>query len=543
MIHNSPDSIRVDVADPARLAALEEFDVLDTAPEEGFDDAVQIARPICRTPVALVSLVDADRQWFKARAGFPLWETDLNSSVCVYALSEPDLLVIPDLAADPRTRRNPLVTGEPHIRFYAGAPLKAADGQVLGSLCVIDHEPRPGGLSVDEADALRRLARQVMVLLREHRQVAQMQSVLERRNALIELGDRLRDASTIPEMTAVATEVVGRTLGAARAAYGEMDRTGDVLTVPDDWTVPGITSLAGLHCIADYGEVGPVLRRGDTLVVDDVAEDARTAGQADRYATLDIRSLLNVPVRERGRTVGVFLVHDSARRRWTSEEITFARNVADRVRAGIGRLRAEEQQALLNRELSHRLKNTLAMVQAIATQTLRNAPDLDTARDALADRLIAMGKAHDLLLAGAREGASLDAVIESSLAIHDDAVAGRFRPSGPQVDVGARAALSLALMVHELATNAGKYGALSTSEGSVLVDWSIEGGRAEPMVRLRWREIDGPPVTPPTRRGFGSRLIERGLAGTIGGEVSLSYPADGVVCELTASLAEIEADG
>lgn len=542
MIHPSPESIRADAADPARLAALEALDVLDTAPEEGFDDAVQIARLICRAPVALVSLVAANRQWFKARAGFPLCETDLDRSVCVYALAEPDLLVIPDLAVDPRTRRNPLVTGEPHIRFYAGAPLRAEDGLVLGSLCVIDHEPRPNGLETSEADALRRLARQVMVLMRERGHVTQMRAALERRNALIELGDRLSDACTIPEMTAVATDVVGRTLGASRAAYGEMDGPGEFLTVPSDWTAPGIASLAGRHRFADYGEVGPVLRRGDTLIVGDVAEDARTAGQADRFAALAIRSLLNVPVRERGRTVGAFLVHDAVAREWTSEEVAFARNVADRVQAGIGRLRAEEQQALLNRELSHRLKNTLAMVQAIATQTMRNAPDLDAARDALADRLVAMGKAHDILLAGTREGASLEAVVRGSLAIHDDTVAGRFRLAGPHVGVGSRAALSLALMVHELATNAAKYGALSLPEGYVTVDWIIDRTGTEPMVRVLWRELGGPPVVPPTRRGFGSRLIERGLAGTIGGTVRLAYPPEGVTCDLTASLTEIEAD-
>lgn len=542
MIHSPPQRIRADVVDPARLAALDALAVLDTAPEEGFDDAVQIARLICRAPVALVSLVSANRQWFKARAGFRLCETDLNAFVCAYALGEPDLLVIRDLTADPRTRANPLVTGEPHIRFYAGAPLRTTDGQVLGSLCVIDHEPRPDGLTADEADALRRLARQVMVLLRERRQVTQMQSALERRNALIELGDCLRDAGTIAEMTAVANEVVGRTLGAARAAYGELDASGDVLTIPDDWTVPGVASLVGDHRIAEYGDIAPVIRRGDTLVVGDVSEDARTASQAERFAALGIRSLLNVPVRERGRTAGVFLVHDTGPRRWTSEETAFARNVADRVQAGIGRLRAEERQALLNSELSHRLKNTLAMVQAIATQTMRNAPDLETARDALAERLVAMGKAHDILLAGAREGAGLDAVVRSSLAIHDDVMAGRFRLGGPDVRVGSRAALSLALMVHELATNAAKYGALSDPEGHVLVEWGIKRSGPQPMVHLRWREVGGPPVKPPTRRGFGSRLIECGLAGTIEGTVRLAHPTEGVICELTATLAAIEAD-
>ena len=153
------------VDDPIRLAALDAYDILDTGPEQGFDDVVRLATRLCAAPVALVSLVTADRQWFKAKVGFPHCQTDLDRSVCKFVLSEPDLLVIPDLTADPRTDANPLVTGEPGIRFYAGAPLRTPEGQTLGSLCVIDTEPRPEGLTGEQADDLRALARQVSVLL------------------------------------------------------------------------------------------------------------------------------------------------------------------------------------------------------------------------------------------------------------------------------------------------------------------------------------------------------------------------------------------
>lgn len=549
MIHPPESSIRPDASEPERLAELDAFDVLDTAPEEGFDDAVHIARLICQTPVALVSLVAAKRQWFKARVGFPPCETDLDRSVCVYALSEPDLLIIPDLTADPRTRNNPLVTGEPHIRFYAGAPLRTPSGRVLGSLCVIDHQPRPDGLTEAQQDALRRLARQVMILLRERRQLAKVRAsevlaraATTRRLALIELGDQLRDLSTIDAMTAKAAEIVGRTLSASRAGYGELDATGQVITIPDDWTLPGEIRLIGRHRFADYGTVGPGIERGDTLVVTNVETDIRTAGHAKPFTDINVYAMLNVPVRERGRTVGVFFVHSPTVREWRPEEVAFARNVADRVQVGIARLRAEEQQATLNHELSHRMKNTLAMVQAIATQTMRSAVDLDAARSALAARLVALGKAHDLLLSGTRESASIGAILRGTLAIHDDAQADRLRLDGPPVQVGARAALSLALIVHELAINAAKYGALSVAGGRVRVGWTIDTTGPEPIVRLCWSEHDGPPVTPPTSRGFGSRLIERGLAGAFGGEASLSYKPEGVVCALTAPLAAIEAD-
>ncbi|TXN21484.1 MULTISPECIES: PAS domain-containing protein [Methylobacterium] len=149
----------------ARLAALDRYAILDTNPEKGFDDIVLLASRICATPVALVSLVAGDRQWFKARVGFDACQTPLSQSVCSYALLQPGLLVIPDLSADPRTCGNVLVTGDPFIRFYAGARLETPEGVALGSLCVIDTQPRPEGLTPEQATSLEALARQVMTLM------------------------------------------------------------------------------------------------------------------------------------------------------------------------------------------------------------------------------------------------------------------------------------------------------------------------------------------------------------------------------------------
>ncbi|MCJ2102965.1 sensor histidine kinase [Methylobacterium sp. E-046] len=546
----SPESsLHPDTSDPARLIALEAYGILDTAPEEGFDDIVQLAASVCAVPVALVSLVAADRQWFKARIGFPPCETVLNASVCAHALSESDLLIIPDLAADPRTQANPLVTGNPHIRFYAGAPLRSPEGYALGSLCVIDTRPRPEGLTGEQADNLRRLARHVMALLNERRQLARLRisedrlsNAFARQAALTEIGDHLRDLSTISQMTKAAAEIVGRTLEASRAGYGELDATGMFIDIVSDWTDPSSKSLVGRHRFADYGTLGPMIARGDTLVISDVVADPLTADLNQSLHDFNIHALLNVPIRERGRTVALFYVHDSKTRPWSPEEVGFARNVADRVLAGVARLRAEEQQVTLNRELSHRMKNTLAMVQAIATQTMRNAVDLDAAQGTLSARLVALGRAHDMLLDQTGASSDLAKVIREALASHDDAQVGRLRLEGPPVKVGSKPALSLALMIHELATNAAKYGALSSADGYVQVQWSIERADKEAILHLRWSEHEGPPVTPPERRGFGSRLIERGLAGSIGGAVTLSYPSEGVICEISAALAEIEAD-
>lgn len=153
------------VTDAGRLEALEHHAILDTAPEPAFDAAVLLARTLCGAPIALISLVADDRQWFKARSGFGPEQTTLDESVCAHALGLSGFLVIPDLRADPRTEDNPLVTGDAHIRFYAGSPLRVRGGHVLGTLCVLDTVPRPYGLLPEQAEGLRALTTMIGTLL------------------------------------------------------------------------------------------------------------------------------------------------------------------------------------------------------------------------------------------------------------------------------------------------------------------------------------------------------------------------------------------
>ena len=149
--------------EPSRLAALRAYNVLDTPRESDFDEIVKLASQICDTPISVINLIDETRQWFKSTVGLGIAETSRDISFCAQAINQPGLFIVPDATQDPRFVENPLVTREPHIRFYAGAPLITPAGHALGTLCVIDREPRE--MSPDHQRALRILSRHVMTQL------------------------------------------------------------------------------------------------------------------------------------------------------------------------------------------------------------------------------------------------------------------------------------------------------------------------------------------------------------------------------------------
>lgn len=200
------------------------------------------------------------------------------------------------------------------------------------------------------------------------------------------------------------------------------------------------------------------------------------------------------------------------------------------------RKRHEQHQKMLLNELNHRVKNTLATVQSVARQSFRDGGDAEQARHHFEGRLMALAKAHDILTTENWEGARLGQVIEQVVAPYRADSGGRFETAGPNVWLAPKHALAMAMALHELCTNAVKYGALSNDVGRVSIVWELHGREAGRDLRMRWAETGGPPVAPPTRRGFGSRLIERGLKQDLGGAVQIDFAATGVVCTIEAPL-------
>ena len=363
-----------------RLAALRSYRILDTPPEPAFDDLVQLAARACQAPIALISLIDERRQWFKAEVGLGVRETPLDRSICLTATLQPGLTIVPDLTEDPRFARNPLVTGEPHLRFYAGAVLKTPDGVPLGALCVLDCMPRD--LTEEQASTLTVLARQVM-------------SQLELRRAIAERDERLEASQQI-----------------------------------------------------------------------------------------------------------------------------------------------EQRQTLLVRELHHRVKNTLATVQALVGATGRSSGSFREFYHSFSNRIVSLAKTHNLLTEDYWQTASLREIALTELKPFAESRQPRFMLIGPPVELSADLAVPVGMALHELTANAVRYGALSVPAGYVQIRWSVGEREGARRLHLEWREFGGPRVNEPQHRGFGSTLLQRVLPMQCKAEVEVQYDREGLQFQMNAPLVE-----
>ena len=232
-------------------------------------------------------------------------------------------------------------------------------------------------------------------------------------------------------------------------------------------------------------------------------------------------------VNVRGRALG-----HSGRRPRRMVGVVF--DVTERQEAFAAVADSERRQRALIDELNHRVKNKLAAVQSISRQSAKRASSLDDFRDLFEARLVALSQTHNALTHSAWQHARLGELLRQQVAPYPPE---QVRLEGEEVDLAPREALALGMVFHELATNAAKYGALSTPAGSVQVTWSVTPGDLGPELVLEWTETGGPPVSPPTRRGFGTRMVQGSLVGELGGAASLVFDPDGFRCRLMAPLA------
>ncbi|HTZ03220.1 MAG TPA: HWE histidine kinase domain-containing protein [Xanthobacteraceae bacterium] len=254
-----------------------------------------------------------------------------------------------------------------------------------------------------------------------------------------------------------------------------------------------------------------------------------------------------VPVTRHGRREDVWWTYsfspidDETRPGGVGGVMVICNDVTERHRM-VETLRANEAHLkLLANELNHRVKNTLATVQAIASQTLQDEALMGEARSALTARLMALAKAHDILTEEGWAGADLADIVTSTLDTFGANGLDGFQIQGPSVQLSARSTVLFAMTLNELCTNAMKYGALSAPGGKIRIAWQVQASDGvEAGLQMQWSESGGPPVKPPTRKGFGSRLIETALAAEFGGGVALDYAPSGVICSIRVPLAAIE---
>ena len=276
----------------------------------------------------------------------------------------------------------------------------------------------------------------------------------------------------------------------------------------------------------------PLKALGDLIHPEDRRRVAEFQAQIRRVADGEVREI-EYRMRHADGTYRWFLFRETPFQRDETGEVTQILGTALDIGA---RKQADERQQMLIRELHHRVKNILATVQAIASATGRSSRSFEAFRDDFAERLVSLGRTHSLLTREAWAGAGLRDILESELAPYLDAADGRVAIEGPSLVIPRDMTVPVGMAIHELTTNAVKYGALSAPEGRVDVTIESDGAVPEPRMTLVWRESGGPPVAPPQRKGFGTLLLNRLLASQLGGEVAIDYRPEGVVARMDVVL-------
>ncbi len=326
--------------DSQRIEFLKKLNLLDSANEKVFDDLTFLAAHICETPISLVSLLDNDRQWFKSKYGLSVEETPRSVAFCNYAILEPDeVFVVEDAHADERFAENPLVTGNPHIRFYAGAPLVTQNGLALGTLCVIDREPRE--LDEQQMNALRALRRSVLAEIESRYNAKQLSQLFERQSALAEIELTINKPQ---ELSALLDAIVDTTTRLLPAGGG----SSIILWQPESksFTVSASTvsnqspGFATSRVRKEKGATRWILEQKKPMVVSDIRNDPFTANRM--LVESNLKAYAGVPLLVEGNAIGVLYALENEPRSFEQVDIDFMISLANRASAAIEKVQLFE---------------------------------------------------------------------------------------------------------------------------------------------------------------------------------------------------------
>jgi len=343
----------------------------------------------------------------------------------------------------------------------------------------------------------------------------------EEQAALYQFTDRLFRAATAQDIHEAALDAIIRALGCERASILLFDTSGVMKFVAWRGLSDGYRAAVEGHSPWTRDTTNP-----QAICMDDVGAAELEPNLKAIIAAEGIGALAFIPLTVNGELAGKFMTYYKGPHRFTAEEIDLAVTIARQLGFGVERLRGEEARQLLLGESRHRIKNILATVQAIASQTMRHARGEDGLQTFMA-RLHALAEAHDVLTTENWDRAPIRDVVGRALKPFQADGRHRLTVDGPEISIPAQTSLMLTMCLHELATNAAKYGALSNGTGQVRVWWEPLGVESR-KIRLTWQETGGPPVEPPTRKGFGSQLIESsGIDGS-----GLDFRAEGLHCKM-----------
>jgi PAS domain S-box-containing protein len=476
----------------ARLAAVHKLRVQDCGPDPRFDRIARLAALLFAAPRAAIALIDEDRLWPKAVVGLPRQAVPRAGAVASAVVQYGKPIFATDIRGDARFRATG--KGDVDVRFYAAAPLIAPDGQIVGVLGVADTVPREAPSEAERAALVDLAALAMEELVRD------------------------AEVSAAREQSAVDRERVELALSVAGMAAYEWDQNGALVAISDEaiamvgWVSPNDANRESVFALIhpeDRERVRAAMRVGLAELGHYEVEFRIVRPDDGRTIWVStVGALVSVPDGAPGRVIGVI------------QDIT-VRKVGD------------EQRETLVAELDHRVKNVLAAVQSMAAQSARKASSLDGFLQTFTGRLKSMASAHQLLTATRWRGAGMHNIAAAELG---GLAPGQTRWQGPDILLTPRATNAMSLALHELATNAVKFGALSTDSGRVDVSWTslADGG-----LELQWLESRGPVVTPPTRRGFGSTLLEKVTGRELEGGVRVEYRGEGVRALLTVGAAAI----